>query len=55
MGEAGECPKCRSNHIDYGEAYYSKGKYKYEAKCLDCGTKFEEVYDLVFQDAVIID
>lgn len=55
MAEEGKCPKCEAFAIDYGEGYYSKGHYCYDAKCLKCGTKFVEKYDLVFEDAVIIE
>lgn len=46
--EAGICPNCKSDNIEYGDSEMICGQLKYNATCNDCGTTFIEWYDVTF-------
>jgi len=46
----GECPKCGSNNLDYGEAEILDTTLRYPVICLDCGKEFAEDYNIVYSE-----
>ena len=45
---AGECPKCRSEDVQYHENQMDDSSVTYPATCRKCKTNFEEVYILEY-------
>lgn len=51
----GNCPNCNSDNLKYGDSGEEGNSYYYEFKCLDCGCKASEWYDLEFNQIVVDD
>lgn len=59
----GTCPSCGSLNIDYGPIYehndmdstvYTEQGVYYPSKCLDCGCRFKEIYEMEYRGSEII-
>lgn len=44
--EAGVCPHCGREDVDYGVLEPENGQAYYKGECNDCGTTFKEWYTL---------
>ena len=45
---AGECPACQNDDLEYDGAYADGDAYIYKWKCSGCGISGREVYNLIF-------
>lgn len=46
--QAGICPICGSDELNYGSIKEYDGYIAYVVECINCKCSFEENYDLVF-------
>lgn len=46
--EAGICPNCQSDNIDYDNNLFHDNQMSWDAKCNDCKTTFKEWYSINF-------
>lgn len=49
----GECGKCKSVNLDYGDLESEGESIYYEFECEDCGAKGREYYDLEYSKTVM--
>jgi len=53
--EAGSCPKCGCDSLDYDGGDFVITGYMYKWTCMRCGTRGRECYDMTFIEYVIDD
>ena len=49
----GQCPKCGSINLEYGNTELEGESLGYEFECRDCGTEGTEWYDLEYSETII--
>ena len=49
----GECSKCKSTNLDYGERVDADNSIGYEFKCDDCGCTGVEWYELAYSETIM--
>ena len=51
--EAGKCPNCGSENLDYGDYELEGETISYEFTCDDCGTYSKEYFNLTYCETII--
>ena len=51
--EAGLCPKCKSDMIEWEGPEFECEELWYEGYCEDCETEFDELYELNYLESEI--
>ena len=51
--EAGVCPKCGSEQLDFDGFFVEDGNGIYKWKCESCGIRGRECYDMTFSEHII--
>lgn len=52
--EPGICPVCGKDDIQWHGSDICDNSIRYDAECLDCGAYFEEWYNLVFTEQILV-